>query len=249
VQLNSLQKIFIYENMPFFLSISLFCSSSCNTTDAESANDTYYAAIDKIKYSCTESVNENSFEATIKSTKTCYYGGEDRKITFLSVASIFTTSGPVLSSSDTLTQSKSIIMGIVSNGNVQDEEYIEFTLPKFGVDVDPATYLDSFLLQKEIKVRSIKDEPNSMLIELVIQDLLPLGGSSLYIISSSTGEQEGSELKVTRFEKTIENGDVYYNLEIHVDCKLYYKPTLLGTGGFYSKLENGVLRLKAKLAP
>jgi hypothetical protein len=233
----------------FFLSVSLFCIWSCNTTDAESANDAYYAAIDKIKYSCTESVNENSFEATIKNTKTCYYGGEDRKITFLSVASIFTTPGPMLSSSDTLTQSKSIIMGIVNDGLIQDEEFLEFTLPKFGLDIDPVDYLDSFLAQKVIPVRSIKNEPNSMLVELNIDDLLPLGGALRSIISSEAGEQdEGGVIKVTHLLKTVENGKTYYDLELTVNCKLYYKPTL-GTGGFYSKLENGVLRLKAKLAP
>jgi hypothetical protein len=86
-----------------------------------------------------------------------------------------------------------------------------------------------------------------LLVELVIPDLNPGGGALLSIISSAQGEQEDSEIKINRVIKTTDNGKFFYDLEMTVNCKLYYQP-FLGTGGLYGKLENGVLRLKTKLA-
>jgi len=113
----------------------------------------------------------------------------------------------VLSTGDTsLTHRKGIVFGIINAVEMQDEEYVQFLLPEFRVDDDPVQYIDSFFARKEIPVRSSANEPNSIMINLIMEDLLPKGGALLYIMSCAKGVQPGSIIKVNKFVKSKKSG-------------------------------------------
>ncbi|MFN8319282.1 MAG: hypothetical protein U0V54_07645 [Saprospiraceae bacterium] len=210
--------------------------------------ENYTNLISNLNPHCPDSSSESSFTMLLNNHNVCYYDGVEGKVSRMQKYVQYTTPGPsIVSNSQTSDVTNNFVFGILK---LDYEPYIDdvrIHTPKFQPERDPEAYLDSIFSIKNHKILSKNgDDRESFEIELHAGIKFATGGLSLFKITTSNGPQAESSLVINEVRKLVEDGVLYYDLDISLNCVLYHW-SQTGRTGVFARLENG--RLVSRFKP
>ncbi|MFM2392879.1 MAG: hypothetical protein RLZZ546_861 [Bacteroidota bacterium] len=207
----------------------------------------YKTVLDSLNLNCPSEKTENYFTALIGVDEACYYDGVDGLSTRMDKVVSFTTSSPSFNTNTTYSDAANYFrFGILrSPGFKSFEDLISFTTPKYLIGSDSERFLDSLFAIKEHKIREKEDEFDKFLISLELYHPGPDSSFMGLHIRTHFGPQEGSKLIINSVRKFREGEDLYYDLDISLNCTLYHWPQT-GKTGIWGKIENGHLHARFK---
>jgi hypothetical protein len=207
----------------------------------------YKVILDSLNIDCPIEKSESYFTAIIGNKEACYYDGQNNLVARMDKYVQFTTPGPSFNTNTTYSDvTNSFRFGILrKNGGKAFEDLIEFWSPRYAAGSDPERYLDSLFVIKEHKLREKEDEYDKFLVTLNINYPGPDSSYMGFNIATHFGLQKDSKLVINSVRKFWEEGELYYDLDITVNCTLYHWPQTEKIGE-WGKIENGHLHARFK---
>ncbi len=228
-------------------------SVSCKKEPYYPQEAKFQEMLDHLVLECNERESDDYFKAIIKGQDACYYDGVNGYSKRIDYLNHFVTKGPNTSS------------GVISSGHVINfgillgvsdattyQHCILFQTPVFPVRITKEQYLDSLFSISNHKIID-RNNKEGIKVELNMFDKQSKNSASVYSFYAETGYQkEDSYLRFIKADKVNENGTIYYDIEMEVQCYLYYHKNedgfvQYGKEGLWGKLENGILKMKVKL--
>jgi hypothetical protein len=208
----------------------------------------YKIILDSLKIDCPSESSESYFQGTIGGQEACYFDGVNGLVSRLEKFVQFTTPGPSFNTNTVYSDfTNSFRFGILrESGTKSFEDLVEFWSPRYTAGSNPERYLDSLFAIKEHKLREKEDEFDKFMVTLSIIFLHEDGHSGQgFDIATHFGPQKDSKLVINSVRKFWEEGELYYDLDISVNCTLYHWPQTEKTG-VWGKIENGHLHARFK---
>lgn len=210
---------------------------------------TYQQLLDNLVLDCPSDTSEYYFKATIAGQPTCYFDGVDgRKLKFYSTVK-FTTPSPSFNTGNLPNDVRnSAYLDIKHKPTRQGEDFVRVKFPDYDFDRDLVEYLDSLFAIEIHELAATTEEADIKFeVELSMIDMKypETDGGIVFPISTRFGNQDDSYIRFRKVEKTLEQGYVYYYIEMEVECSLYHWPQN-GKEGLWGKIENGILVAKFK---
>lgn len=207
----------------------------------------YRILLDSLNLHCPEATSESYFKGIINGIETCYYDGVNGLESNMHKVVTFTTATPSFNTNTSYGGAANLFrFGIYNYFRKSFVENLEFISPNYPIYVDPERYLDSIFAIKVHKLREKEGEFDKFNVCLSIGYPLEIGGHMIFEISTHYGPQKDSKLVINSVKKERIGTDLYYNLDITLDCILYHWPQTDRIGE-WGKIENG--RLVARFKP
>jgi len=246
------------EKINFMLLSMLILLFSCTKEETPYRQENrFQEMLDHLVLECPEETSSDFFKCEIDSTHVCYYNGVDGMNKRIDYGIVYITKGAstLVSNNQSNILGKRIVFGIVGNNKIGYQDWIEFSTPIFDENISKEDYLDSLFAVSYHKVEDYYNKNRGLTVSLNMLkriDTLSGNGGLIYPISSSYGSQEESYIYFIKVEKLREGNTIYYDIEMEVQCDLYYFKAEDGyhqykKKGKWGRLTNGLLKMKVAL--
>lgn len=226
--------------------------------------ETYQDILDNsLVFKCDDVISDNYVKAIINGQSACFYDGYDNNYIGFGFTNKFTTSTPS-TGGQISNERRGCYIEIRPLKPIYRRHFLSIEFPDFNIGVDPINYIDSVFRIYEHQIMGVEDVKEDPKLDFVGNALLKSTGGFLkkfkieliipndtigntFKISSIFGNQNGSYLKVKNAKKIIDRDEIFYEIVLEFQCKLYHYPQY-GKNGLWGKIENGlfVAKIQAK---
>ncbi len=240
--------------------ITILCTISCNKAPAEPSIDEiiFQEMYDNLELGCEEHDVDDYFKATINGVECCYYDGVNNMRKDLSYANVTVTESPTLIIGEGSPEflGHTIHFGIELNRTTGEkyQNWVQFYSPLFAPGISKEAYLDSiFAIERHEIAGMYNADGFTVKLSMWKKRASQVGSGAVYSFYSTSGLQsEDSYLRFVKAEKKSAAGITFYDIEMEVECELYYLITpsghaQYGEEGLWSRLEDGILKMKVLL--
>jgi hypothetical protein len=241
--------------MSNYLKIIVFFSAICLSCEKEERPQSireitvsrYKEILAKLDIGCPNETSESFFKATLGGKKVCYYDGVEGLYAQMAKIVTFTTPSPSFNTNTTYSNAANYFeFGFLDFPHTKAFiDKIEFRTPHYVIGSDPEKYLDSLFSIKEHLLREKEDEVDKFAVSLVIDYPHVYNSFQRFDIATYFGNQDDGKLIINEVKKFREDDELYYDLEITINCTLYHWPQTAKIGA-WGKIENGHLHARFK---
>lgn len=234
-----------------FMSICIFMTHACKKEDSEPRHNvvTYAQVLADMELDCPEGKSNYFMEAYLDDEQVCYYDSIDNRLLHFGIYKGFTTPSPSFSSGGAV--SDIYRTAILQFRYVPElpwaEDQIVIQFPQVEITRDTFAYLDSIFAITTHDVRASKEDRGDFLIDFQLAEPAQINGTLIYTISTRFGDQTDSFIRFNEVRKTIEEGDIYYYINMDFECKLYHWGDQYEQYGLWRNLTGGRVIAKFKV--
>jgi len=237
------------------LSLTLIMMLSCKKEGVNyPQEEKFNEMVNHLDLNCLDTSSSDFFKAIINGKNACYYDGVNNMKKELSYRNYFVTGSPSTTTQPPKDAGHVILFGITLDleKGQKYQNWVEFSTPRFDLGISKEMFLDSLFSISDHQIAG-KNFPNGIKVKLSMYDKKQKSGGSVYSFYSEVGCQSSeSYLRFRKVEKKVEFGYKYYDIEMEVQCDLFYHVNddgyaQYGKEGLWGKLENGLLKMKVRL--